>query len=153
MIRFQNRSHARSPLAWDFIKEPSGDDMMPKPAKNQVPLSLLDCLSTLDHQMIFRPIALTKRVRRKTNLSVPLCLINYLMMDSNISFTDLRSSSTESLKDTIQWSTLRRTGPWQDSTHSFSFTDSRCLLVSFFFFYVCYAQARKIKVQTHCWQT
>ena len=84
MIRFQNRPHARTPLVWDFIKEPSGGDMIPKSTRNQVPLSVLIRLSPSDHQMISPPIALANRVRRKAPLPVPLCLVNCLVMDCKI---------------------------------------------------------------------
>ena len=134
MIGFQNGQHARSPLVWDFITAPSDDDMIPEPSRNQAPLSLLDCLSPSDHQTISRPIALTKRVRRKTPLPIPLFLWQ-LLGDAfqnihqrfRIFFDFLPVGGTN------QWSTWRKPAPSPDSAHSFSCPESRYVLVSLFF--------------------
>ena len=90
--------------------------MIPKAARNQATLCSSDCHLWIN-KMISPPIALAKRMRRKTPLPVPLCLVNCLVMDSNISSTVFENPA-----------------PWQDSAHSSSYPESRCPLVLLFDF-------------------
>ena len=128
------------------------DKMIPKSARNQVPLCVLIRLSPSHHQVISRPIALTSRVRCKIPFPLPLVLINWLVMHSKISTSFRIAFGFIPWWGTNQWSTWRKPC---SITRFGAF-----VLMSWLPMHTCvvisshvWRTRAKIEEQTHCWRS